>query len=194
MVSIIPFGLSNFNGQAEFHITKANGCYSCLPPDTEILSGYEFSTAFELMHTGIINVKRFDTLAKEHGIPTPHFIKIDVQGYEYQVLEGFGNALDDVVAIQLETQLKPIYKGQKLFHDIIDFLSNRGFILRDMQICGAFDYEVVELEAFFSIDKKSAVGSFKYDYLTLWEIANDIRRGVSAYLEENCGVSLRLLP
>jgi hypothetical protein len=57
------------------------------------------------------------------------FIKIDVQGYEDKVLSGIKNNLKMIKAIQVELSAIPLYEGQKLYYDIIDFLVKEGFTL-----------------------------------------------------------------
>jgi hypothetical protein len=38
-------------------------------------------------------VRRGDALAAELGLPAPNVVKIDVEGYEWEVLQGLGNLL-----------------------------------------------------------------------------------------------------
>lgn len=56
-------------------------------------------------------------------------LKIDTQGYEMPVLHGATNLLSRVVGVQLELSLVPLYQGQALYREIIDWLANRGFSL-----------------------------------------------------------------
>ena len=62
--------------------------------------------------------------------PAPDAIKIDVQGFEFQVLQGFGSLLQHCLGIELEAHFYPIYRGQKLLHDIVSMLSDYGLVLR----------------------------------------------------------------
>lgn len=56
-------------------------------------------------------------------------LKIDTQGYEMQVLLGAEHLLERVVGLQLELSLVPLYAGQALYRDIIDWLAERDFSL-----------------------------------------------------------------
>lgn len=61
------------------------------------------------------------------------FLKIDTQGYEWNVLQGAGYFLKDVAVIQLEMSFVPLYKDQKLFNDIFNFLYSFGFEIYDIE-------------------------------------------------------------
>ena len=55
------------------------------------------------------------------------FIKIDTQGYEWQVLEGAEETLKLACGLHLELSLVPLYGGQRLWRDIIERLDLEGF-------------------------------------------------------------------
>ena len=57
------------------------------------------------------------------------FLKIDVQGYERQVLEGVGDLLRTIRGIQLEMSLVPCYEGERGFRETLDHLEAAGFEL-----------------------------------------------------------------
>jgi FkbM family methyltransferase len=55
------------------------------------------------------------------------FLKIDVQGFESQVLEGAAQFLPHVAGMQLELSLVPCYEGQDLLPPMLDRLTAGGF-------------------------------------------------------------------
>src|ERR1700690_934884 len=57
------------------------------------------------------------------------FVKLDVQGFEYQVLQGATELLTPIVGLQLEHSLVPLYDGEHLFHPMLHELEERGFEL-----------------------------------------------------------------
>ena len=57
------------------------------------------------------------------------FLKIDTQGYEYQILEGSKNILNKIEGILVEVSLIELYEGQKKWLDVIKFIENNGFKL-----------------------------------------------------------------
>lgn len=59
-------------------------------------------------------------------------LKIDTQGYEWEVLDGAASTMHNVDVICLEASLVPLYEGQRLWLDYIDRLDKQGYILWDI--------------------------------------------------------------
>ncbi len=77
---------------------------------------------------------RLDTLLTRGSYPTPDFLKLDVQGYELEVLKGASEALRQTTAVLLEASLIPINAGCPLLAEVVNFMTAAGFRLFD--ICG----------------------------------------------------------
>ena len=60
------------------------------------------------------------------------FIKIDTQGFEWQILDGAPKTLKRTKGIICELSLVPLYEGQYLWMDMIERLEKEGFILWSM--------------------------------------------------------------
>jgi FkbM family methyltransferase len=54
-------------------------------------------------------------------------LKIDVQGYEPQVLDGAAALLERVATVQLELALRPVYAGELSYRVMLDRLAALGF-------------------------------------------------------------------
>ncbi len=81
--------------------------------------------AGEKKHTS--NCHRFDTFITENKLPIPDLVKIDVEGASFEVLNGFGEFLEEVKIIQIETETKVLFTGQKLQARVIDLLKESHF-------------------------------------------------------------------
>lgn len=81
--------------------------------------------------------KRIDTFLKEQQI-NPNFAKIDVEGYAYQVLIGFGERIVDFEAIQIETESRALWVGQKVHKYVDEYLVSNGFRLAEKH---TFNYQ-----------------------------------------------------
>ena len=57
------------------------------------------------------------------------FLKIDTQGYEFQVLKGAEKILKKFEGILVEVSLIELYEGQKNWLEIVEFIQSHGFKL-----------------------------------------------------------------
>ncbi len=57
-------------------------------------------------------------------------LKVDVQGFEAEVLKGAGETLDrdEVVGVELELSLVPLYENQPLWGEVADQIRGYGFV------------------------------------------------------------------
>ena len=58
---------------------------------------------------------------------TQSILKIDTQGYEYEILKGSKKALKKIKLVQIELSLVELYQGQKNLEKIIEFLKKNKF-------------------------------------------------------------------
>jgi FkbM family methyltransferase len=175
---VIESGLSDIDGPQELFITRNHKCISLLEPNFDLLSGYRTKHAFELTGHVQINCSRYDTLYKHGKVPAPDAIKIDVQGYEYQVLSGFGILLSDCLAIELEAHFYPIYIRQKLLHELTELLSKFDFVLRRLTPSPNFEGDLIEVDAFFTkrrefVRQLEPIRRGKFNLITeVWNLPN----------------------
>ncbi len=75
-------------------------------------------------------VLRLDTAAQPY-LEKAHkpLLKIDTQGYEWQVLDGTGAVLPHLSGVLCELSLVPLYEGQRLWLELIRRLEDEGFTL-----------------------------------------------------------------
>lgn len=71
---------------------------------------------------------RMDDFMNEHGIQKIDFLKLDVEGCNWEVLDGFGDRLKDVNAVHVEAEHQSNYQEKNhLFDDIRNILIKNGF-------------------------------------------------------------------
>jgi FkbM family methyltransferase len=75
-----------------------------------------------------------DAITENGPFAYPNFIKLDVQGYEIEVLRGGTRTLESVEAVLMEVNLLPLHEGAPLFHESAEYLGKHGFQVYD--ICG----------------------------------------------------------
>lgn len=76
-----------------------------------------------------VELARLDDLVASGAILTPDLIKLDVQGYELDVLRGAEVTLRSVHAILCEVSTRAFYEDQPLFGEIASYLESRNFRL-----------------------------------------------------------------
>ena len=116
------------NGQIEnLNICSSSGMTSILEPDFEYLKlFYGFSDWAKIIKKVKVQTKKLDDVNLDKKID---FLKIDVQGYEYEVIKNGNNTIKDCLIVQLETSPIPLYKNEKSFAHICLQLENLGFQL-----------------------------------------------------------------
>ncbi len=175
-VDYYPFALGGNNDKQVFFVTEYPACSSCLEPNMEFLSAYPIRQWFQILKKIEIPLHRFDSLYEDKKVNLlPDFLHIDVQGFEFQVLEGMGKYIDNISCVEIESHLKHLYKGQKLFFEMKTYLESKGFFLRDIEYQGAFEGEVVELNAFFC-RTKDGLDAKQQSLVQLWEQLCKLKR------------------
>jgi len=103
------------------------------------------STWFErsqLDRTERITCRTLDSVIQELHHPFPyHFLKIDAQGAEYEVLRGADILLrESCVGLHLELFVLPLYKGIKLLPEVMQYLESLEFeLIKKFPAHGSFD-------------------------------------------------------
>jgi FkbM family methyltransferase len=77
---------------------------------------------------------RLDSVAERYlSSDSRSFIKIDTQGFEWQVLDGAPETLQRAHGVLLEMSLVSLYEGQRLWRDLIERMETTGFTLWAIQ-------------------------------------------------------------
>lgn len=149
-VKVIEAALFNEDGPQRLRITRLAGCSSLLVPRSDFLSKFSTGPIFDVVKEVDVECRRYDSLFGEGLVSQPDFIKIDVQGVELQVLQGFGDLLHNVVGVELEAHFYEIYEGQTLLGGIVSFMEEYGLMLRELRPQHSFDDVFLEVNAFFT--------------------------------------------
>jgi FkbM family methyltransferase len=74
-----------------------------------------------------VQVKRLDDFLFQIPITAPVLLKLDVQGFEKEVLKGAMNSLRQIDYLLFETSFVPMYDGEPLFDEMHNFVKDLGF-------------------------------------------------------------------
>ena len=73
-----------------------------------------------------------DSLLSEFNLQGPLLLKLDIQGFELEVLRGSRIALDFAEFVLLEVSTLNYNRGAPLVAEVLDFMNQRGFVLFDI--------------------------------------------------------------
>ena len=122
------FNISIGNGKTEtLNICVAPGMSSVLEPDLQYLDLFHgFAEWAKIIKSVDIQTKKLDEINFEKKID---FFKIDVQGYEYEIIKHGKQKIKESLIVQIETSPIPLYKNEKPFSYICSKLEDLGFSL-----------------------------------------------------------------
>lgn len=123
------------NAMNTLYINRRQTTSSLLPPCADIVNRYDFSKlfpeeprVFETVSTVEIETLGLDDVVKEFTLPSPDFLKIDVQGLTLEVVQSGEKILSEsVLGIQAEVEFIETYDGQKTFGTLHEYLEKQDF-------------------------------------------------------------------
>ncbi|SFM89228.1 methyltransferase, FkbM family [Methanolobus profundi] len=119
-----PLAISDKNEKITFHAIKLESSNTGISS----LKKHKFNKEDDYFDVEVETI-RMDDFFEINNIDEIDFLKIDVEGAAYEVLNGFGNELKRVKAIQLESEYIPIWVGQKTWTHISNMLLDNDFQL-----------------------------------------------------------------
>lgn len=98
-----------------------------------------------------VRVERLDALADQLQLTSKVLLKIDVQGYELEVLHGARATMSRVDFILVEISFRSLYDGQPPFEDVYACLRTAGFVYAGSfdQLLSPVDSSILQADALF---------------------------------------------
>lgn len=123
------FALGERNGATTIHTGEYTASSSLLKPAQRLTDSLPQVVPDQKRD---IPIMRLDDWAAEISLSFPLFVKLDVQGYELQVIRGGTETLRCASAILIELSFVELYENQPLIADIIVEMKSLGFHLADI--------------------------------------------------------------
>ena len=122
-INIFNFALGQKEEIKKIYIADLNNSASSsiLKPSSHL----EYYPEIKFNRTEEIAVKRFDSLDSEFDA---NFLILDVQGYELEVIKGFGNKINDIDFIYTEVSTEELYENNILIKELDGELYNLGYL------------------------------------------------------------------
>lgn len=120
------FAIGPNEAETVIHVSKSDDSSSLFPISSVQTSLFPGTVEKEIR---TIQVKPLDSVLRASEIQKPALLKIDVQGFELQALEGCRSLLASFSYVYVECSFVELYSGQSLAHEIIEFLKEFNLIL-----------------------------------------------------------------
>lgn len=78
-----------------------------------------------------VQTRRLEPIIGKLKHPAVDIMKIDAEGYTYEILEGLGSRLADIKVLHLETEVKGIVTN-KTNREVFAYMRDRGFLCFDL--------------------------------------------------------------
>lgn len=118
--------LGNEEKIVNFHVTERKDSSSILKPNNLIDKNKNYNLSKILK----IEFEKLDDILSNKEIVRPSILKLDVQGYELEVLKGSSKILDCIDYIITEVSFIKIYDNQVSNSDLTNFLISKNFRLK----------------------------------------------------------------
>lgn len=114
-------------GEATLNVARNLASSSFLPMDSELP---EAEPRFAYIGKEECSVSTLDALAPDLFRPEERlYLKLDVQGFELEVLRGAEATLDRVIALDVELSQTLLYEGAPLMDEVVAYLAVRDYVL-----------------------------------------------------------------
>lgn len=146
--TVIQSAVGNSEGSLPINISQ-NSVSSSLRKVNSHTVEAEAGTVF--IRTEIVTINTLDNLLATHDYQDDLWLKIDVQGFEHEVLQGASKTLKRAKVVQIELAVIPSYEQSPYLEEIITKLRASGFILYSI-MSGFRNYhtgQMYEMEGFF---------------------------------------------
>jgi FkbM family methyltransferase len=125
-VTVHQIALGSKSGQFDMQVPNRSDSVSLLP------LARASRDVFGLKHdkTVAVKVERLDDYVSAHELPLPDLMKLDVQGFECEVLKGGEQTLGHAKAVITEVSFQEFYQGQCRFDQLVSFLAQYNLFIR----------------------------------------------------------------
>jgi FkbM family methyltransferase len=143
-----PWALGAQQGEGEFHKSEYSHSSSMLEMAEAHKRNFPYASS---QSTRVVEIRRLDDVARDLRIERPLMVKLDVQGYEEQVIQGGLALLRSATVVISEVSFEALYVGQPLFDRIYDLLASLGFGYQGNwgQLTSPVDGHVLQADAIF---------------------------------------------
>lgn len=146
-VKLIESALGESTGTATLHLSKSADSSSLLPIGKRQTELFENTAEVGTIQ---VSVQRLDDLGETWAGRTRQLLKLDVQGFELNVLRGAVETLRSCAYVYAECSEVALYDGQALRAEVEAFLGEHGFFLQRRHNEQMHDGQLIQADYLFS--------------------------------------------
>ena len=152
-VTAVEVAVGRESGTSTFHVNRYSDSSSIRPMTDVHRAHVPFTDGEQQQIT--VPVEPLDHYADLIGTDVPTFVKVDVQGFEDEVLAGGHTVLSRAKLVVVEVSFAPLYDGAPAFEDILATMSDLGLRYGGNldQLRGPADGAILQCDALFFRDR-----------------------------------------
>ncbi len=128
----LPQAIGGQTGKRTLYRPRFGNSSTLLPPNAKIGEAFDKPQFFTVEETTEVDVVRLDDALDRFDIRNPDYLKLDVEGAEFEILEGASQTLSMLSAIRVEVCFVEVRQGQRLGMEVGHYLEGLGFRLMHM--------------------------------------------------------------
>jgi len=147
-VTLHRVALGSENAQSLIHITNLSDASSML----QLAPAGERQFGISEIGKHPLLMRQLDDYRVENDLPLPDLLKLDVQGYELEVLKGGAQCAKVAKAMIVEVSFTEYYENQCLFQEIVGQLHIYGFTVRAFAVNTPLGQPLTQADVLFTRD------------------------------------------
>jgi len=133
---VFELAVSNYNGKTSFMAVDSgdrnvDGCSSIYAEKIVSNEGGNFEDKYQEIE---VDVTRMDTFIETNNLNNSliSIVKVDIEGFTYECIEGFGDYVKNVLIFHLETEREATHPEHKNNIQVATLMRTLGFVLVDL--------------------------------------------------------------
>lgn len=134
-ITVYPIALHKENATLRFKVSAHQALNSLFSTNDDVLQKNEYMIRdFAVQDERTAQARSIDSMFEGKDV---HFLKLDIEGAEYNALQGARSVLQrSVLGVRSEVVFSPVYRGAELFGDLHALLAQQGFELLNFDYTG----------------------------------------------------------
>jgi FkbM family methyltransferase len=129
-VRVLPFALGNTSDTLPLNISSFSPASSLLKTDEKMVAEFPGVSTETIVE---VKVEKLDNIIDKLDIDVSNaLLKLDVQGFEMEVLQGAVKSLERISVLVCEANIASFYEKQCTFDSIVHFLYQHNYQLADI--------------------------------------------------------------